>query len=1811
MNTNNSNNADLSNGVMMNLERSHHADSAIHTSISSGSTGSNNQNSGISCCSTNISGNTNTGNEDADVTMCICPVCGFSASSPRRQDEHMELVHGEIYNVTTTISAATATASIMTVTTENSQSPMSLQPVANNICQPVKLDWPLDRNNNGSNSIADFYQQQNNNNSSDNDNYHHNPCNPFTLQASSTPQRIKLWPNTDQSNPIISITEQMNVAKSDNDEKAIVYTSSEMVGDTIASIGITSNKNNYQLHHLNNSMNPPLEFSSKLKTSQPLNTISKLKQQSPVKSIKSNSSTKDKQKSLSLSSSPLSSTTMTTTATTTPAFLMKTSRSSDDFNQPIVKKVDSRRRYRCNICPTTFPWHGDLTEHLRSVHGMQKSRENARNGKAGSFCCSHCKYVAKYQSELNRHMRLHWGVKPFTCVFCPYRSAWKGDLKRHMESHHRERFSCETELIKIMSQFKNNAGTRSTGGCSSSNLSLSQLDITAESSDGDNVSEQYNCLQIDDEENLQTTSCVTVTSNKNIDIENWDNSSMNNDVRISHNTNSYSDEEPSKAMYSLENDDDDDADADAAAADDDDGQGYIEYSNKLSITMPMTTTNSGNNSSGNSNATTVSSVISDPVVNPTFQSSVFRNLSPCISLTPENRLICDICSYQAQNQSKFKNHMASHMNLRQFKCPVCGQRSNYKWDITKHLKKQHPYCIQLPITVINNPETIDDHHHMLFTSTSSTSLTIPTTILTSTSYSGCSSSLSISCPSSISFSSTSLSSSCFSRTQPFTSLHSQIVSFIPITQQQQQQPVTLFSRPQVAISQSQVSLSSSSSLSSSISPYSNGSLTLETDHKKYSRLSEIEMIQNKVNTTNSPLNLVTYPTGLFKQSSFHNISGIATDEDASLNDSVPIDLSTGCTHKRNIQDEIKKSVLFPTTLSSPSSPTSLKFSSEDYRHQYPIPLPPSSIEFNSPVYSTVSTTSSTLSNMRSSYPTVTYSLRNTSDYNSNPSIMSPYTIGSLISDPLKGNSSSTNAMSLLFNIQQQVLMTGLLQTWQQQQQQQHLHDQKHQELQQNDVIMHSNACGTSSYSDIVMNMTSAPITTMLSTTVCSTTYTTTANRTVTTPTATTNTSFHSFFKSLASHQTAALPVVTAVENDPFPQSRLNTTPVIELSKYVRSNNNNNNNNTNNTYPSNTWGDCELTSEWSVPIEMNSKKSVSSSNNIPVQDQQRQHHNQQQQHQLQVNRFFTPGRRRESHRLLPRSGGRKSAPITSSFNHHSSNTTFNTVNANTSNNNSKEEQWKRFQCSGCGHRSNWKWDINKHIKVAHPERTNITTITLDLEDAKKTYNEYMNRLKLSRSRYLSESIPDVSINSNAWIGGSNGGLPGTTSEGYYRPFKCSVCGHRSNWKWDVGKHIKQIHNGNGEVLTLSLEEARRTIHQYKNRRRQHTRHSDVSIKFEPSFYSSSESNLNLSPVSSLVGDGTIDLPALSNQIVSRREKEVRNNDTDDDDDDEDGANKNSLKNKPSSSSPQSNPLNLVVDNAEIIEDFSTNTIGIIKLSQSSHHRINRRLSSFLGKRLWLKFGCKFCTVRLQSYRSVVFHACFRHNQQLYANGQLKNRLKKWPLYRLHFVHENIRHQHLISYCNQPMKFLRRHYDIMNEEEKSEEEVLKELNPVNETQHTTLETMSNDQCNQCTIEKRIQLIENSSNAESEQETVKPMQRDEKNFSEFPSFVYRNSLKCDRILNRHNHPIHHQHESHLINSKSNISHLFPAEGDRRRHHHPRPFRNLVCLNQANDNSSKNYSNLNNNSNSIFNRSNQLYQQRMMNTKIKVVQSSNYPVY
>lgn len=87
-----------------------------------------------------------------------------------------------------------------------------------------------------------------------------------------------------------------------------------------------------------------------------------------------------------------------------------------------------------------------------------------------------------------------------------------------------------------------------------------------------------------------------------------------------------------------------------------------------------------------------------------------------------------------------------------------------------------------------------------------------------------------------------------------------------------------------------------------------------------------------------------------------------------------------------------------------------------------------------------------------------------------------------------------------------------------------------------------------------------------------------------------------------------------------------------------------------------------------------------------------------------------------------------------------------------NKSANERNYRRFKCSQCSHRSNWKWDINKHIKVAHPGAANARLIVLTEEEAMATLQQY-----------LAES------------GGKK--RSGKDREGYYRPFQCSECGKR--------------------------------------------------------------------------------------------------------------------------------------------------------------------------------------------------------------------------------------------------------------------------------------------------------------------------------------------------------------------------------------------------------------------------------------------------
>ncbi|CAH8543384.1 unnamed protein product [Schistosoma turkestanicum] len=1406
--------------VLMNVEEnSQHADSAIHTLISN----NNNDNTNVHTI--------DSPNEDADVTMCICPVCGFSASSPRRQDEHMELVHGDV-NVSHLMTTTSHLTSSLTPPTSSLSSSTSTS--------TTTLPTPTPTPTQTINHEEEEPQQQMNHSTISFDFFQSNQRSLLQLQASSTPQRVKFC-STHINEPIHSslntttINEQiiMNTNLKNPVNSCFVIDTTTSLNETIDKYGV-GNMNNTCMNAVTGgamtaittttsttttNSSPPssasasstsslssassTEIQSKFKTSHLPNDMNQLKiteksrQHTSASLSLKNGKSKEKHKcftssTLSTSSSisspssllptsiipsSITVTTITTatdtnTTTKTTGAVIKGDGDDDDHRlhhqpqqqQSTVKKVDSRRRYRCNICPTTFPWHGDLTEHLRSVHGMQKSRENARNGKAGSFCCSHCKYVAKYQSELNRHMRLHWGVKPFICVFCPYRSAWKGDLKRHMESHHRERFTCETELIKIMSQFKNNAGTRLLSSSASSSSSLlassttftgtcghrpilpmSQFDITTESSEGDNVSDRYNCLQIDEDDvdddeddvmiNPGTSITTTTTNNNNSNTNNNNSHSFNVAIENADNNSNENDHPINSIMMK-----------------------------SFPIELTSLTTNNKNSSIISNHAKLTDTSLNNMMSNYFTQTTATTNDNI-------NNLICNICSYHAQNQSKFKNHMASHINLKQFKCPICGQRSNYKWDITKHLKKQHPNCNQLPITIINNTvETIDENH----VNASTALMPISLTMYSSSSSSSASASASALSPSIISPPCSSQFPVCALSNQ------SSLVSCIPTTEQ-----LALLTRPQTT----PTSLTTSATTTQStmiISPKSNeiSSLDMMTC-KNYLKFPEISMNSNEMSQSNDSLNLIGYSSiNQFTSSPLQNSFTINNSNnnsnnniDLSMNDSLPIDLSTGYSQKHIKQDDIKNPMLLLTNpcTQSQSSGLSVKSSLENNQHQnYPI----SSIDINNTIYSTATTmttstavtspclTSSnsistiTLSDIPIHYPilsniqrNITHSFMpsttttttsftttnsNNTTHHNNSSLISPYTIGSFIStDPLKPNSSPNSAINLLFNIQQQVLMTGLLQTWQQQQQQQQS-SQKYHELQQRqlqfkDLSMHRDTYGTVSYSDVIINMTS-PITSCSPSNLSRSSHNNNSNSNVTQITRTTtttpitshgtltsninnsaataatvvavndtvNTSYHTMFKSLVNnHLPELIPsiVITSSSSSSSLQSQIEKHSSIDLT-----NKTNQLNDHHQLSPINWESKKSTTSDWSITSTCaESLKQLS--NTVPADE------NQQQKNQLQVNRFFTPGRRKESQRLLTRTNnnninnnGRKSAPNSSLFNCHvdvnnPAGTIGNLNSSNSSNNNNKEEQWKRFQCSGCGHRSNWKWDINKHIKVS--------------------------------------------------------------------------------------------------------------------------------------------------------------------------------------------------------------------------------------------------------------------------------------------------------------------------------------------------------------------------------------------------------------------------------------------------------------------------------------------------------------------------------
>ena len=179
--------------------------------------------------------------------------------------------------------------------------------------------------------------------------------------------------------------------------------------------------------------------------------------------------------------------------------------------------------------------------------------------------------------------------------------------------------------------------------------------------------------------------------------------------------------------------------------------------------------------------------------------------------------------------------------------------------------------------------------------------------------------------------------------------------------------------------------------------------------------------------------------------------------------------------------------------------------------------------------------------------------------------------------------------------------------------------------------------------------------------------------------------------------------------------------------------------------------------------------------------------------------------------------------------------------------SSTERFRPYKCSECGRRSNWRWDLKKHVQAVHNK--NAVIIKLNDDVARATFADVFssqggrNGIRFPRNRgFSADSLPSDSKldltakNSRTVESGSDVGadtkpvselerrLVSTTpcikSIGMIdmmrlRRFQCSACPYRSNHRGDLGRHIRMRHGrDNCTVNVLSADVAAATLHSYR-------------------------------------------------------------------------------------------------------------------------------------------------------------------------------------------------------------------------------------------------------------------------------------------------------------------------------------------------------------------------------------------------------------
>ncbi|KAF1766898.1 hypothetical protein GCK72_006856 [Caenorhabditis remanei] len=92
-------------------------------------------------------------------------------------------------------------------------------------------------------------------------------------------------------------------------------------------------------------------------------------------------------------------------------------------NCSVVRYIDPRMIYKCNVCHKTFKEFKGLKQHA-VVHTRDRP-----------FKCNICSKHFRFKSNLFEHQSVHTAVTPYQCSYCGKAYRLKGNLKKHLRVH--------------------------------------------------------------------------------------------------------------------------------------------------------------------------------------------------------------------------------------------------------------------------------------------------------------------------------------------------------------------------------------------------------------------------------------------------------------------------------------------------------------------------------------------------------------------------------------------------------------------------------------------------------------------------------------------------------------------------------------------------------------------------------------------------------------------------------------------------------------------------------------------------------------------------------------------------------------------------------------------------------------------------------------------------------------------------------------------------------------------------------------------------------------------------------------------------------------------------------------------------------------------------------------------------------------------------------------------------------------------------------------------------------------------------------